>query len=97
MNPSINEFKLTTNIVPRERTAQSYDELKILKESAVKTIKKFSHCKDKTSISLYVDENLSAIGESFANGKPMNYHSVVHNGILRYTQMRKNTRENRQF
>ena len=89
MNPSINEFKLTTNIIPRERRAQSYDEIKILKENAVKTIKKYSHSKDKASITQYVDENLSTIGESFANGKPMNYHSVVHNGIIRYTKMLK--------
>ena len=75
MNPSNNGFKLTATIVPRRKTAQSIDEIKTLKVNAAK--KKFSHHKDKTVIAQYVEENLSMVGDSFANGKTMNYHTAL--------------------
>ena len=96
MNPSVTECKLITRIVPRSKTQPSHDDLHSLKASATKTIKKFSHYKHKSEIAQYVEENIAS-SPGYANGKPMNYHSVVHKGILKFAQQREEKDKARKF
>lgn len=101
MQPSYVEFELTASttkctfeytIIDRSAPNTEEKHIKSLKEAAVSTIRRFSHYKHISEIRDYVDFNFT-IGDTFANGRPLEFYSLVHEGIM-YFEGKKNIVKN---
>jgi hypothetical protein len=67
LNASIDHLDFTQGVMERDAIALDEQHTRGLKTFAQKTIKRFSHAKDKQKISRYVDDHF-VIGETFALG-----------------------------
>lgn len=84
------EFSFTVHQIEHE--VPQFDAIKVLKESMIKNIKKFSHFKNKGRIEEFV-ENTFDPKEGFVLGKPLGYYTTIHEGINYFISQKKSNRK----
>ena len=81
--PCTKECVFKYSIINRDPPNSDANHINWLKNNAITAIKRYSHYKHKSEISKFVDEKFT-IGEEFVNGKPVEYYSLVNDGILHF-------------
>jgi hypothetical protein len=88
LRKSIDDLELTKLIVTRDGPVPDEQHIRGLKEFARRTIKRFSHTKEKEKLTRYV-ENHFVIGETFALGMPMSILALISRGIQEFSEKRQ--------
>ena len=88
LTPSMKGCKFKYTLIDRELPIRETAHLNWLKKSAVEVIKRYSHFKHRSMINSFVEDNFK-IGTSFVNGKPVEFYSLVHEGIFHFDNLRK--------
>ena len=85
--PCTNECVFKYTVVNREPPNTDADHINCLKNSAICAIRRYSHFKHKSTISKFVEDNFNS-GAEFVNGKPLEYYSLVNEGIIYFNKIR---------
>jgi hypothetical protein len=85
LNAHIDHLDCTESITERDAVALDEQDTTGLKTFARKTIKTFSHAKDKEKIKQYVEDHF-AIGETFALGIPVSVLELISSGINEFSK-----------
>ena len=86
--PSTTKCTFKYTIIEREPPKTNEEHICWLKNSAISTIRRYSHFKHRSQIKEFVERNFS-LGTSFVNGRPLEYYSLVHKGILEFDVQRR--------
>ena len=86
--PSTTKCAFKFTVLEREPPSTAVEHVSWLKNSAISTIKRYSHFKHRSLIREFVDKNFT-IGTSFVNGRPLEYYSLIHKGILDFDGRRR--------
>ena len=92
------KMSISFNLINGERQKQDYQRDEILIKHAARTIKKYSHCKDKLPQNIeYVDQKLrpNIHNDSIFIGQfPLSFYSVVSGGIYKFSGQIKDLQQN---
>ncbi len=72
----------------RENEAPPMDKQAKLKESAIKSIKRYSHYRNKAEIREFVERNFDD-EQGYALGKPVNFYRLTHKGIVHFSNLNR--------
>ena len=92
VSPCWSECKFEYSITERSKDSPPADKCEKLKESIVKTIKRFSHYRNKKDIRQFVDEHFTT-SDDYVNGKPLAYYSITSQGIRFFSNKLKAKKE----
>lgn len=90
--PCWDECKFEYSVTERSIESTPPEKYAKLKESIVKTIKRYSHYRNKKDIEQYVETNFVPGGE-YANGRPIEYYTITDRGIRYFSKRIKAKKE----